>query len=131
RNEQYKLSLAEQYMVSGKYDEAIAGFEQLRSSPNAAVARMATEQVETAKAWKDKPMLSLAALPDGSNSQESAKWQRKPGEKKDPELEKLEEAQHGGGEDHGENQAPAAPVKFLKGTLVRVDCKGELQPSAV
>src|SRR5205085_10165749 len=64
RNEQYKLSLADQYMASGKYDEAIAGFEQLRSSPNAAVARIAAEQMETAKAWKDKPMLSLAALPD-------------------------------------------------------------------
>jgi hypothetical protein len=76
-------------------------------------------------------LLRLSA--DQNPTEDSSKWQHKPGTAEDPELKKLEEAQHSGGERSEEMQAEAdgRPVKFVKGTLVRVQCSGELLPSAV
>ncbi len=125
RNESYKLNLANQYLVVNKYDEAMALFDQLRSSSDPNVAQMAASQLQTAKDWKEKPLLRLSATQ--TESQESAQWRRKPDAPVDPDLRKIEEAQRGGGTDHVE--ADTRPVKFLKGTLASVDCSA--QPAAV
>jgi len=128
RNEEYKLNLATQYLVANRYEDAIPLFEQLRSSTNPGIAERASAQMQTAKDYKANPMLAIAALP---KDEDSEKWKKKAGSKEDSELKELEEAQHGRGEDRDKSPAPGTPVQFVKGTLVRVDCKGELQPSAV
>lgn len=130
RNEEYKLNLATQYLTANRYDEAIALFDQLRSSTDPNVAKTAASQLQTAKDWKQRPLLSLSSTM--KEPEDSAKWQRKPSGPEDAEMKKLEEAQRNGGE-HIEAEATAEtrPVKFLKGTLVRVECSGQLLPSAV
>ena len=130
RNEEYKLNLANQYLTANRYDDAIALFGQLSSSADPNVAKMAAAQMQTAKEWKEKPLLSLSSTV--KEPEDSAKWQRKPGGAEDSEMQKLEEAQRNGGEhQEAESEADTRPVKFVKGTLVKVECFGQLLPAGV
>jgi hypothetical protein len=127
RQDHYRANLAGQYLNAGKYDDAIAIWDYLKNSDDPEVAKMAAVQAETSRRWKDKPLLRLEG--EVSMERTSTQWRRKDSDKVDPELKKLEDKQNG----IEDETAPAANpdqattpdmrvVKFLKGTLSKVDC---------
>ncbi|HUS18140.1 MAG TPA: tetratricopeptide repeat protein [Terriglobales bacterium] len=127
REDRYRANLATQLTFAGKYDDAIAIWEYLKSSDNPQVAAAAARSFEMAKEYKEKPLLRL-----NSEVRETTapQWRLKDGEE-DPELKILESKQKGSGdqEELEEKSAPTEqakadtrPIKFLKGTLNRVEC---------
>jgi Flp pilus assembly protein TadD len=121
RNEEYQSNLANQYLVAQRYDDAISLFDHLKNSSDANVAKMAASQAETARLWKEKPLLQMAAEDNTRN--ESPQWQPKGDSADKEELKAMEDEQHG-------ISAPdSRPVKYVSGKLVAVDCSHE--PRAV
>lgn len=123
REDMYKANLASQFMQDGKYDDAMAMWSYLKNSTNPAVASMAAAQFETAKQYKEKPLMRLQAEPVETTS---AQWRKKNG-KVDPELQALEEKQSGESQQEDSAQQVEAkpdtrPIKFVKGLLSRVEC---------
>lgn len=122
RDDRFRANLATQYMLAGKYDEAIALWERLRSSENAEVATRAAQQLEQARLYKEKPLMRLQTEVREATAPQ---WRPKDG-KLDPELKKLEERQMGSSdtEEAKEEAKPDnRPVRFIKGNLSRVECK--------
>lgn len=123
REDMYKANLATQFMYDQKYDDAMALWGYLRNSANPGVASMAAAQFETAKQYKEKPLLRL----QGEVVETTApQWRKKDG-KPDPELQQLEEKQTGAGEQEETKKEEEAkpdtrPVKFMKGLLTKVEC---------
>ncbi len=127
RNDMYKANLASQLMYDGKYDDAMAIWSYLRNSADPEVASMAASQFQLAKDYKEKPLLRL----QGEVMETTApQWRKKDG-KVDPELQKLEERQTGAsdqeesGKQAEEEKPDTRPVKFLKGTLSKVECAAD------
>jgi hypothetical protein len=121
RNEQYQSNLANQYLLAQRYDDAIAVFDRLKSSTDPAIAKMAASQAQTAREWKEKPLLQMGALDNQRN--ESPQWQPKGDTADKEELKAMENEQHG-------ISAPdTRPTRYVSGKLVAIDCSHE--PRAV
>jgi Flp pilus assembly protein TadD len=121
RNEQYQSNLANQYLLAQRYDDAIAMFDHLKNSSDPAIASTAAEQAQTARQWKEKPLLQMGA--EDKRRNESPQWQPKGDSSDKEELKAMENEQHG-------IEAPdTRPVRYVSGKLLSVDCSHE--PRAV
>lgn len=123
KNERYRLNLAFKYMYNDQLDAAIALNKALTSSQDPVIASEAQKQLATAQEWKERPLLRLNAhsnpyFKDGKDKQQQ--------EKISAELEELLKAQTGEADDDDKD---TREVKFVKGTLVSVDCS--VDPGAV
>ena len=120
RNEEYQLRLARAYLAAKKFDDATATLEHLKLSQDPRVAQAATKDLE------DLPFLKKYGVPP-EEAAASAKWSpvaapngdSASGSKKEPDSD-----------DDATSSSPVnvkttvdnRPVKFLKATLVSVDC---------
>ncbi|MCU1305742.1 MAG: hypothetical protein JWN45_437 [Acidobacteriaceae bacterium] len=121
RNEQYQSNLGNQYLLAQRYDDAIAMFDHLKNSTDPAIASRAAEQAQTAREWKEKPLLQLGA--DDRRRYESSQWQPKGDSADKEELKAMEDEQHG-------ISAPdSRPMRYVSGRLLAIDCSHE--PRAV
>jgi tetratricopeptide (TPR) repeat protein len=115
RNESYQLRLAQTYLATKKWDEATAVLERLKLSPNSQIAGPAKKDLN------DMPFLKKF----GVRPQEEAGHQ----EVITANTQKHEEAGDEEEDDQPKKPPPAAepaadkrPVRFLRATLVSVDC---------
>lgn len=112
RNENYWFNLANMYMMNHKVDEGIAIFRSLAGSSNPEVSTRSNEALARAVAFKDATQTFEVKL-ENRTGQDSAP--REPVNREEPQ----------------EVSAPvhvsAAPVHFLKGKLVAVDCSATPQ----
>jgi len=117
RNEQYQSNLANQYLLAQRYDDAIALFDYLKNSSDPAIAKTAAEQAQTARQWKEKPLLQMGA--EDKRRYESSQWQPKGDSPDKEELKAMEDEQHG--------IAPpdTRPVRYVSGKLLSIDCTHE------
>jgi tetratricopeptide (TPR) repeat protein len=112
RNEHYLFNLANVYMLNRKVDSAIAIFKSLSESSNPAVAMQSNQALTQAIAFKDQTktfgvQVQNRTAPNAQHSQESM----------DP----------GVAQGAAVSAASVAPVRFLKGRLVSVDCSATPQ----
>jgi tetratricopeptide (TPR) repeat protein len=121
RNEQYQSNLALQYLAAQQYDNAIAIFDHLKQSDDPNVANAAASELQTAKLWKEKPLLQLGA--EDYRRNESSQWQPKGDSTDKDELKAMEDAQH------GVSAPDNRPTRYVSGKLLSIDCSKE--PHAV
>ena len=120
RSETYLLNLVRIYFALKKWDDATALLNRLRASTNPQVAHAARKDLEdlpTLKKYGILPQPEAPAPPVEASS-------------KHPAAQSKQNSQQGDDDSDSESSpAPAAdpkpdtrPVKFLKGTLISVDC---------
>jgi tetratricopeptide (TPR) repeat protein len=115
RNEEYQLRLARSYLAAKKFDEATATLERLKLSQTPEIARAAKKDLNDLpflKKYGVSPQEEAAAK---DNNVEAPPKQAKPS-KEETDDEAPAKA---------DSPAPAIdkrPVKFLKATIVSVDC---------
>lgn len=120
RNEAFKLELAHQYIRARKFDEAQAVLERLKRSHDPAVVASAEKQSADAKLFKENKLAQYAAEAKNDNYV-SPQWRPKPGQKLDPDLEKLEARNS-----KEEPEAPDdRPIKFGRGVLLSSTCPAD------
>jgi len=118
RNEEYQLRMARAYLAAKKFDNATATLERLKLSENPQIARAAKKDLD------DLPFLKKFGVPPEEETPAPAKESAKVIPQK-PEGSDQEETDKA---DKPEKQVPVKPeidrrpVKFLKATLVSVDC---------
>jgi len=118
RNEEYQLRMARAYLAAKKFDNATATLERLKLSENPQIARAAKKDLD------DLPFLKKFGVPPEEETPAPAKESAKVIPRK-PEGSDQEETDKA---DKPEKQVPVKPeidrrpVKFLKATLVSVDC---------
>jgi tetratricopeptide (TPR) repeat protein len=124
RNASYQMNLARIYVAQKKWDAATELLKQLAAGSDAAVARVARNSLD------DLPTLKkYGILPVEDQSAEKPSANTTAGASAAPEASSSEN------DDEDSETQPVAPkpdkrpVKFLKGTLVRVDCS--TQPVAL
>lgn len=122
-DERYQLNLAMKYMYNGDLDQATALYEQLAKSSDASIASQAKSQLAQAQEWKAKPILRMNADAGPYNARSKAEKEQ---EKISKELEELGKAQSG---EADEDDLDNREVKYVKGTIVSVDCS--VDPGAV
>jgi len=121
RNETYKLELAHQYIRARKFDDAAAVLERLKRSHDPAMVAAAEKQSADAKLFKENKLAQYAEE-SKNESYVSPQWRPKPGQKVDPDLEKLEK----GSDSKEEPEAPDdRPIKFAKGVLLSATCPAD------
>jgi tetratricopeptide (TPR) repeat protein len=114
RDEAYQLRLARAYLAAKRFDDATATLERLQGSGNPEIARAA------AKDLSDLPFLKKYGV---SPEEQAARNQTAKVAAKNADDSDGEES-----EEQPQKTAPAEPaidkrpVKFLKGTLMSVDC---------
>lgn len=114
RNEVYQFNLANLYLATGKVDEAIAVFRSLAGSGNPEVAASARASLAQAENFKARPhSLGLRIVNRTTPNAET------PGKPDDRVAAPAPD----------EAPTAAAPVRFVKGKLVSVDCSAP--PTAV
>jgi Tfp pilus assembly protein PilF len=102
RNEAYSMNLAQLYMMQRKYDESIGLLEQLSKSPQQGVAMMATQNLQSVTRMKEMETSGhpvIMTQVGGEVVSETRIVNTNP-----PPV------------------ITAAPVRFLKGKLLSVDC---------
>ena len=107
RNESYLFNLANVYMVNGKMDSAIAIFRSLANDGNPEIlmqARQALEQALNYKKQADAFVLNARSAPTEVREERAEPAQ------KETEQEVVVQL------------PPGAPMHYLKGTLMTVDC---------
>jgi cytochrome c-type biogenesis protein CcmH/NrfG len=138
RNENYLFNLANAYMVNQKIDNAIAIFRSLAENGNPTVSIQARQSLEQALNFKSRTGANLAGANQpnlGSaivevRDEVTGEWRR---EKADQPAGAATEAKadEGGKAASGEEQVvdlpPGAPMRFLKGRLVSIDCSAAPQ----
>jgi len=102
RNEQYSLNLAQLYMMQHKYDDAVATLKPLAQDPHSPVAFAAQRLTESAQSMKQA-------------ESENRLVKFRVGTDNSAETLSVEAAA-------SIPPAPAAPIAFMKGKLVSVDC---------
>jgi hypothetical protein len=119
REERYVLDLST-YLLNGKsFEEAAAVLQRVLNSADPQLAKAAAQQNARIREWKEHPVMQLSTMKQ--SDYEDPRWSPKPGQENKDEQE-LEAAQHG-----NKQEEPAAPdtrpLKFLKGSVTRVECK--------
>ena len=114
RNEEYQLRLARAYLAAKKFDEARSTLERLKQSQNPAISQTAK------KSLIDLPFLEKYGVPpvEESPPQQAAKA----APKKPASNTEEDEDESPGKPAVKEPEADRRPVKFLKTTLLSVDC---------
>ena len=124
RNEEYQLRLARAYLAARKFDDATETLERLKLSQNPRIAQAASKDLE------DLPFLKKYGVPP-----EEAADSARQNSITAPNQDSLKESDKEDNSDTGENStSPTSaatkvkttidkrPVKFMKATLVSVDC---------
>jgi predicted Zn-dependent protease len=120
RNEAFKLELGHQYIRARKFDEAQAVLERLKRSSDPAVVASAEKQSADAKLFTENKLAQYAEEAK-NDSYVSPQWRPKPGQKIDPDMEKLEARSP-----KEEPEAPDdRPIKFGKGVLLSSTCPAD------
>ncbi len=117
RNETYLLNLARMYMAGKKWEDATNLLNRLGGSSDSQIAHAAKKDLE------DLPTLKkYGILPQGGPASPTVYWANQPGSNSSGEDAK----QSDDSEDSPHPAEPVPPdkrpVKFLKGTLTRIDC---------
>jgi tetratricopeptide (TPR) repeat protein len=111
RNERYLFNLANVYMVNHKVDDAIAIFRFLAGSSDPAVAAQSSQTLAEAVSFKERTMPVRENRLENALAQETQTLRETAGHQQ-AEQEVVAAPVH----------VSAAPVRFLKGRLVSVDC---------
>jgi tetratricopeptide (TPR) repeat protein len=120
RNEAFKLELAHQYVRARKFEEAQAVLERLKRSQDPAVVAAAEKQSADAKLFQESKLAQY--IEESKNdSYVSPQWRAKPGQKVDPDLEKLEARS----EKKDEEAQDDRPIKFGRGVLLSSSCPAD------
>jgi Tfp pilus assembly protein PilF len=120
RNEAFKLELAHQYIRARKFDEAQSVLERLKRSHDPAIVASAEKESADATLFKESKLAQYAAE-SKNNSYVSQQWRPKPGQKIDPELEKLQTR----GAQNEPEAADDRPIKSAKGILLSATCPAD------
>jgi len=110
RNEHYLFNLANVYMVNHKVDDAIAIFRFLSGSSDLAVAAQSSQTLAQAVSFKERTTPAREDRLESTLGQSTRALRETADRQTDEEV--VSAPVH----------APAAPVRFLKGRLVSVDC---------
>ena len=121
RDEDYKLRLARAYLAAKKFDEAKATLEQLKQSQNPQLAE------QSKKILIDLPFLEKYGVPPLEEAQAHKSAEVEPKQSTDSDEENSDPAP--AKPPAKEAQMDQRPVKFLKATLLSVDCSH--QPEAL
>jgi tetratricopeptide (TPR) repeat protein len=123
RNEQYQLRLAQAYLAAKKFDDATATLDRLKQSQNPQISQTAK------KSLIDLPFLEKYGVPpvQESASQSTASpagsKDASPSERKRSSGDSEDEDDETPGKPAGKEPSfDKRPVKFLKTTLMSVDC---------
>lgn len=106
RNESYRFNLAQMYMNNEQPDQATAILQMLQKSGNAEVAQRARESLAQIQEFKAELQAARAAAVNNSSAR----------------------VENASATDDVVGLPPGTPVKFLKGSIVGVDCSAA--PSA-
>jgi tetratricopeptide (TPR) repeat protein len=123
RNEEYQLRLARAYLASKKFDDATETLERLKRSQNPRVAQAATKDLE------DLPFLKKYGVPPDEAAAAKQTLVTAPNQDSSNDSEK-EDASDAGASSPSSTSAGTKmkttidkrPVKFMKATLLSVDC---------
>lgn len=123
RNEEYQLRLARAYLAAKKFDDATETLEHLKLSQNPRIAQAATKDLN------DLPFLKKYGVPPDEASAAKQTSVTAPNQDSVEDAEK-EDASNAGDSSPNPTSAGTAmkttidkrPVKFMKATLVSVDC---------
>jgi Flp pilus assembly protein TadD len=158
RNQKYLLNMAQIYLAGKNWDAATAMLERLKNSPDAQIAKSASEQLEGLPMLKkygvraqgeapQPPKTTSAPSPPSSSSSSpsmpastsssstsSSSTSRKPAEPQPKTEKQTPQPDEAAGVEHAEQPpAPPAPdkraIQFLKGKVITVDCSQA--PSAI
>jgi Flp pilus assembly protein TadD len=110
RNERYLFNLANVYMVNHKVDDAIAIFRFLSGSSDAAVAAQSNQTLAQAVSFKERTTTAPGPRLENDIAQNTQALRETAGHQADEEVAAAPV------------HVSAAPVRFLKGKLVSVDC---------
>src|SRR5215469_13103168 len=126
RREDYELRYAEAFMGAKEWDQAEAVLDGLKSSQNPQIASAAKKDL------RDLPYLRKFGIPPQEDATSKAKTA--PPQTKPDRAEKASDADESSDDDAPKKEPAAAapdrrPVRFLKGTLLAVDCSNA--PGAV
>jgi tetratricopeptide (TPR) repeat protein len=119
RNEEYQLRLARAFLAVKKFDEATATLERLKLSPNPQIAKAAKKDLN------DLPFLKKYGMPP---AEEASAKPEEPAHKEDASANASKHEDDGEETDVQSKSTPPLPeidhrpIKFLKATLVSVDC---------
>lgn len=126
RREDYQLRYAEAFMAARKWDEAATLLDQLKLSQNPQIASAAKKDL------RDLPYLKKFGIPPQENAaskNETPSAQPKAAAEKDSGSEQSSDDEAPKKPEPVAAQPDRRPVKFLKGTLLSVDCSNA--PAAV
>jgi hypothetical protein len=127
RREDYQLRYAEAFMAAKKWDEAAAVLDRLKSSQTPQIASAAKKDLH------DLPYLKKFGIPPQEDA--ASKAETPPPRTKPDRTEKDSGSDESSDDESPKKSEPVAaapdrrPVKFLKGTLLAVDCSNS--PGAV
>ncbi len=122
RNETYLLNLSRIYMAGKKWDEATNLLSRLEGSSDSQIAHVAKKDLE------DLPTLKkYGVLPQGGPASPTVYWANQPGSNSSGADSKGEDSKQSDESEDSPRPAETTqpdkrPVKFLKGTLTRIDC---------
>jgi tetratricopeptide (TPR) repeat protein len=131
RREDYQLRYAEAFMAARKWDEATALFDRLKSSQNPQIAAAAKKDL------RDVPYLKKFGIPPQEDAGAKTQTTTPPDKPQMATNQSAPDASsdESSNDEHATKGKPAAPqpdrrpVRFLKGTLLSVDCSNA--PTAV
>ncbi|MGH9529611.1 MAG: tetratricopeptide repeat protein, partial [Terriglobales bacterium] len=117
RNEQYLLNLARIDMADKKWDDATDLLSRLTDNLNPQVAHAARKDLA------DLPTLKkYGVLPQGGPASATVYWSNQSGSSSSPEDSNPSEQAEPPPKQAQVSQPDKRPVKFLRGTLTRIDC---------
>ncbi len=125
RNEEYQLRLARAYLAAKKFDDATSTLERLKLSQNPRIAQAA------AKDLTDLPFLKKYGVPpeEAAASAKQSSVAPNQGSARDFGKEDDSDEEQKSATSEATTTIDKRPVKFLKATLVSVDCSSA--PAAV
>ena len=121
RNEEFKANLARQYIRARKFEEAQAVLERLKRSSDPTMVAMAQKLAAEAKLYQQSKLAQYAAE-SKPESYTAPEWRPKPGQKVDPDLEKLNEKDRANDD---QDVADDRPIKRARGVLLSSTCSAD------
>lgn len=122
RNEDFKLNLVNQYIIARRFEQADALLERLKRSSDPRILAAAEVQAGRSQRYQKSKIAQLAEEP--TDKYTDPRWRPKPGEKLDPDMEKLMRGD-GAIEDEAAAAVDTRPVRSERGTLLQSDCNDE------
>jgi tetratricopeptide (TPR) repeat protein len=123
RNEEYQLRLARAYLASKKFDDATATLEHLKVSQNPRIAQAASKDLQ------DLPFLKKYGVPPDEAAAAKQTSVTAPNQSSAQDSEKEDDSDAGASSPSPTSAGNKAkttidrrPVKFMKATLLSVDC---------